>query len=318
MHLLCLLILIAFASGLVVPFYMKTDMTFVTGSLLCGEQSVFEFVLEFFRKAFADKTGVRDVIVAMAADKYVWLVVGLGIALFFTTVLTFFSEKHSRGWFYISCLVATVAGLSYQGVVDFSALPGIDLILVACAFAAFCLALMSVYCFIRAIFSKEKGAFAAALCLAVSVGILVYFSRYSEVSAKQGFYYYLTFAYNALRGEEAVLDLMKAFVYLVSFCFVFNVIVEASRIATGKHCNGAGVFRYVVLAALAIAAWVVPVIVNGTEIFSFIPSIVAAGAAVVMLIVNIIGSVRERKKSEKAKKEKKNKKPKKIIIGYLY
>lgn len=321
---LSIVLMLCMVIGLFLPVYVQGGTLVTGGSVLCGEQTIFAFIVDALKGLLGKTTSTADFLTAASEDRAIWIVFVCTIAVFLMTVITFFSKKHTRGWFFLDCLIAAVAVYPYSSAMnlgDFvknfnlNDLPGVDLVLVAALLAALFAAIMALFCFLRALFSSKKRATCAVFCFLASVAILVFTYSYKDIAVTSGLVYFGKIAYELAKGNTVTMYITEATAYAATLAVLINVLVEIIRIANGKKAGGFSVFRYLLLVAIAVVAWVLPLFGEATFAIKFTPSLVVALATIVLFIINIIASSHNAKKRKAAKKAAEAAKPQ-VVVTY--
>jgi hypothetical protein len=309
-----LLVMLCLVVGFFIPVYLQANRQTGSGSILCGTQTLFAFTADALSSLFTGKTTLSAFLSSVSANRMIWLVIGCTVAVFLLTVITLFSKKHTRGWFFLTCVFAVAAGYPYVnklGLVDvvksltknvsIDAFPGADLILVGALLAGLFSFLMALFCFLRALFSSKKRAVFAVFCFLASAALLVYTYSDKTVGVTYGVKYFGRIAYRLAKGQQTTMVLSEALPYAATLMILLNVVIEAVRIGNGYKAGGFTVFRYLILAAVVVIGWGFPVFTTTPIAISFTPALVMAIAALVLFILAIIAAVQNGKKKAAAK-----------------
>jgi hypothetical protein len=166
--------------------------------------------------------------------------------------------------------------------------------------AIFFAAIMSLFCFLRALLSSKKRAVFAVFAFLVSVAAIAYTYSSDTLGIRSGIKYFAKIAYSVLKKQETVVVVSEAVAYFAAIAFAFNAVIEAIRIGNGFKAGAFTVFRYLLLAAVVLLSWAVPVYLNKPITIAFTPAMALAIAAIVLFVLSIIAATQNGKKKAAA------------------
>jgi hypothetical protein len=299
--------------GCFIPVYLQANRQTGSGSILLGDQTLFVFAANALIGLFSKKVSLSAFISSVSANRTTWWVLGCVVAVFVFSMIALFSKKHTRGWFFLTCVFAAAAIYPYinkLGLVSvaksiiknrsLAAFPGCDLILGGSLLAIFFAAIMSLFCFLRALLSSKKRAVFAVFAFLVSVAAIAYTYSSDTLGIRSGIKYFAKIAYSVLKKQETVVVVSEAVAYFAAIAFAFNAVIEAIRIGNGFKAGAFTVFRYLLLAAVVLLSWAVPVYLNKPITIAFTPAMALAIAAIVLFVLSIIAATQNGKKKAAA------------------
>jgi hypothetical protein len=307
------ILMLCLVVGCFIPVYLQANRQTGSGSILLGDQTLFVFAANALIGLFSKKVSLSAFISSVSANRTTWWVLGCVVAVFVFSMIALFSKKHTRGWFFLTCVFAAAAIYPYinkLGLVSvaksiiknrsLAAFPGCDLILGGSLLAIFFAAIMSLFCFLRALLSSKKRAVFAVFAFLVSVAAIAYTYSSDTLGIRSGIKYFAKIAYSVLKKQETVVVVSEAVAYFAAIAFAFNAVIEAIRIGNGFKAGAFTVFRYLLLAAVVLLSWAVPVYLNKPITIAFTPAMALAIAAIVLFVLSIIAATQNGKKKAAA------------------